>query len=238
MARLPFTTAAIILARLDSRRFPGKALQKLGDMTVIEQVFRRLQRCETFDHILLATTGRTCDDPLAEHFASLGGGVYRAENDEFSNVAKRFVSAARSVGADYALRANGDSPFLDRWLITQGMAGLDDTPDLVTNLLPRSYPYGVSVELVRTETLAKELPALDDACQEHVTACFYKEPDKFKILAVPPCPWLPCAMRLTVDKPEDLQRLQAVLDHLPTPALETEMPALIATANALASSAK
>lgn len=230
--------AAIILARLDSRRFPGKALQKLGDKAVIEHVLRRLQACQAFDHIVLATTGRACDDPLALHFAELGGTVYRAPDDEFANVAKRFVSAAAAVGADYALRANGDSPFLDCWLIGQGIDKLTEQPDLVTNLLPRSYPYGISVELVRIATLAAELPALDDAAQEHVTACFYQQPDRFNIVSVPPCPWPPCQMRMTVDEPEDLDRLNALLLRLGPSGTSADMPAVIAAANALADDSK
>jgi spore coat polysaccharide biosynthesis protein SpsF len=223
-------TAAIILARMDSSRFPGKQLKLLGGLPIIEHVLRRLERCEVFDSIVLATTSRDCDEALADYFEAAGGKVYRAADDEVLDVAKRFVSAADSVGATYAMRANGDSPFPDAWLIGQGMAQLAGAPDLVTNLRPRSYPYGISVELVKVDTLRRELPALSESQREHVTACFYAAPDRFKIAAVPPCPWPPCPMRLTVDEPGDLEALEQVVARLPVPVLEADMPTIIAAA--------
>jgi spore coat polysaccharide biosynthesis protein SpsF len=215
---------------MDSRRFPGKALRELAGMPIIEHALRRLERCECFDHVVLATTGRSVDDALAERFAEFGGRVYRASDDEVHDVAKRFVSAAKSVGASVAMRANGDSPFPDRWLIEQGMALLANDPDLVTNLLPRSYPYGISVELVNVEALRRELPNITEAQREHVTACFYAAPERFNIMSVPPCPWPPCPMRLTVDEPADLDALEKVLARLPCPVLDADMPTIIAAA--------
>jgi spore coat polysaccharide biosynthesis protein SpsF len=222
--------AAIILARLDSSRFPGKALRELASVAIIEHVLRRLERCEVFDDIVLATTSRKCDDALAEYFIAAGGTVYRATNDEVHNVAKRFVSAAQSVGATVAMRANGDSPFPDRWLIEQGVAALTDEPDLVTNLLPRSYPYGISVELVKVAILERELASLDAAQTEHVTAVFYAEPGRFRIATVPLCPWDPCPMRLTVDEPGDLTQLEQLVSCLEAPVLEADMPSIIEAA--------
>lgn len=230
--------AAIILARLDSRRFPGKALQRLEDMTVIEHVLRRLEHCNVFDSIVLATTARACDDALAAHFTALGGQVYRATEDEVNDVARRFVSAARSVGAVYALRANGDSPFLDPWLVREGVHLLITEPDLATNLLPRSYPYGVSVEIVKVSALASVLEEMDNAEREHVTAFIYNHAERFQIASTPMCPWPACSTRLTIDEPQDLERLQRLIQKLQVPALEIGITSMIAAANAEQTSAK
>src|SRR5262245_36417688 len=112
--------SAIIVARMDSRRFPGKALCKLAGIPLIEHTLRRLERCGVFEQIVLATTQRDCDDILAARFTAMGGRVYRGSDEEVDNVAQRFVFAAKSIEAEYALRANGDSPLVDRWLIAQG----------------------------------------------------------------------------------------------------------------------
>ena len=222
--------AAIILARMDSSRFPGKALRDLGGMPVIEHVLRRLERCGDFDsRIVLATTSRPCDAPLAECFAALGGEVYLGPEDELANVAKRFIGAAKSLGAGHALRVNGDSPFPDPGLIRDAVAVLQSrTPDLVTNLIPRTYPYGISVELVRVATLDENLPRLTADQQEHVTAVFYDEPDRFQIAAVPPCPWTWTGVRFTVDESDDLSILQRVIARLPCSALDADLSTLIA----------
>lgn len=232
------SASAIILARMDSRRFPGKALSQLAGLPLIEHALRRLEGCAFLDAILLATTQRSCDDILAERFVAMGGRVYRGPDEEVNNVARRFVSAANAIGAEYALRANGDSPLLDRWLVGQGMRLLDAETDLVTNLLPRTYPYGVSVEIVKVATLERELPALDDGQRQHLTACFYAAPERFKVIAMPPSPWPPCEMRLTVDLPEDIERLTRIIERLPGPLTEVDVPTFIAAARKLQSESK
>jgi spore coat polysaccharide biosynthesis protein SpsF (cytidylyltransferase family) len=219
---------------MDSSRFPGKVLRDLGGMPVIEHVLRRLERCGVFDsRIVLATTRRPCDAPLAECFAALGREVYLAPEDELANVAKRFSGAAQSLGAGYALRVNGDSPFPDPRLIRDAVAVLQSrTPDLVTNLMPRTYPYGISAELVRVAAMGENLRRLTAVQQEHVTAVFYDEPDRFQIAAVPACPWPWTGVRFTVDEPQDLSILERVIAQLPCGALDADLPTLIAAATA------
>lgn len=230
----PPPVAAIVLARMDSSRLPGKALRDLGGMPVIGHVLRRLESCGVFEsRIVLATTRRPCDSPLVECFAALGGGIYLASEDELANVAKRFVGAARSMGAVYALRVNGDSPFPDPRLVREAAAVLGSkTPDLVTNLMPRTYPYGISAEIVRVATLDENLPRLTAVQQEHVTAVFYDEPERFQIATTPPCPWPWAGVRFTVDEPDDLSILQRMIARLPCSALDANLPALIAAATA------
>ena len=105
------TSAAIILARLDSARLPAKALKNLCGKPLIARVLERLRAVCGLETVVLATTARQVDDALADYFTSMGGAVYRGPPEENDNVAMRFVSAARVVGATYAYRVNGDSPF-------------------------------------------------------------------------------------------------------------------------------
>jgi len=223
---------AVVLARLDSARFPGKALIPLGGIPLIEWVYRRVRRALPLSPVVLATTGREIDNPLASAFASLGGAVYRGLPDETLNVAKRFVSAAASFDSTYALRINGDSPFASAELIEASLPLLDVGADLVTNILPRSYPYGISLEAVRLEALAAHVPLLSPDEAEHVTAVFYRHPDKFRIQSLPPCSWEECPCRLTVDEPADLQRMERIVSQIGgDPSLAT-LPELIAAAKA------
>ena len=53
--------------------------------------------------------------------------------------------------------------------------------DLVTNVFPRSYPRGQSVEVIRTSALKKILKkSLEQDDKEHVTRYIYKTPEKFR----------------------------------------------------------
>jgi len=223
--------AAVILARLDSSRLPGKALLPVAGIPLILRVYRRLMSQLEHLPIVLATTDRPCDSPLAEVFEAHGGRVYRGGAEEVQNVAKRFIEAAKSVGADYALRINGDSPFPSYELLTSALPFIKaGQSDLITNLLPRTYPYGISLEVVRVSSLDKHLPLLSDSEKEHVTAVFYAHPDSFQITAVPPSPWEPCPHRLTVDEPGDLALMERIFALLgPHPETAT-LPEVIAAA--------
>ena len=46
---------AIIPARYDSSRFPGKPLAKISGISMIERVYRQVQRSEKFEEIIVAT---------------------------------------------------------------------------------------------------------------------------------------------------------------------------------------
>ena len=55
--------AAVIQARVSSRRLPGKVLRELpygSGITVLEQVIRRLKKCKRLNDIVVATT--TCKE--------------------------------------------------------------------------------------------------------------------------------------------------------------------------------
>ena len=54
--------------------------------------------------------------------------------------------------------------------------------DLITNIFPRTFPSGQSVEIIKTSSLRKILKLkLSRLNQEHVTRYFYKKSKYFKI---------------------------------------------------------
>ena len=80
----------ILQARLASTRLPGKALAVLGGRTLLEHCIRRLIDSGV-DRIVLATTDRPEDDPLAEIARRCGVGTFRGASDD---VLGRFAAAA------------------------------------------------------------------------------------------------------------------------------------------------
>ena len=93
---------AVIQARLGSERLPGKVLKPLGDKPVLSHVVDRVRRSGTFDDIVVATTDRELDDPLAEAASALGVTVARGSEDD---VLSRFLLALDLVPADALARA-------------------------------------------------------------------------------------------------------------------------------------
>ena len=43
--------SALIPARYNSKRFPGKLMKKLGDKTVIQQTYESVLNCNLFDEV-------------------------------------------------------------------------------------------------------------------------------------------------------------------------------------------
>ena len=60
---------AIIPARMNSSRFPGKPLKKINGTPMIEHVYKRVIR----NDLLTNTVVATCDREILDHINSVGG---------------------------------------------------------------------------------------------------------------------------------------------------------------------
>jgi spore coat polysaccharide biosynthesis protein SpsF len=153
------------------------------------------------------------DDPLAAYGLEAGIAVFRGATE---NVAQRCADCAREYAADYFVRLNGDSPFLDPLLIETGLQAVADNSriDLVTNLVGRTFPYGVSVEVVNAATLRDVLQTLQADEVEHVTKRFYEHASDFTLHTMySPKPQLHGA-RMVVDTLADLRVFSRVVQRL------------------------
>jgi len=204
---------AIIVARTDSQRFPGKVLHPLLGRPMLSHVAQRCLQARALEgRVFVATTSRPIDHPIARLAASEGLGVYRGETE---NVARRLLECAQSAGWDGFFRVNGDSPCLDSALLDQAAEAFEILePDLVTNLYPRSFPYGISVELLRTSAYAQACRRFDRPdLREHATLFYYENAAEFRIHNIPnpdPDRGGP-SLRLTVDTADDVARVESFL---------------------------
>jgi spore coat polysaccharide biosynthesis protein SpsF len=116
------------------------------------------------------------------------------------------------------VRVSGDSPLLDQQLVARGVALFTESgADLATNVSPRRYPAGMSVEVVRTETFERIVPELDEQYdREHVTNYFYRHADRFRIesfaLDVPRRD-----VHLAVDTPENFETISRIVGAMTRP---------------------
>lgn len=219
--------AGIVLARTDSSRLPGKILADVAGRSVLWYLAQRLSAETLGGRAILATSDRPVDDALAAHAVALGLDVFRGDAHD---VAGRFLAAARQFGCDAAYRINGDSPFIMADLLLRARLAFDDDRiRLVTNLRPRSFPYGVSVELFATEALEECLAqTTDPADREHVTASLYRY---LPVDAVANLPYeidqrdpRISQLRLTIDTPRDLDDFRSFIaaSSKPWPAVTLE----------------
>lgn len=199
----------IVPARMSSARFPGKALHWLGSRRVLEWVVWRcaLARCVT--EVCVATSTEEDDDAIVGWCDSAGVAVARGPLDD---VCGRVLGVAQTRGADRFVRISGDSPLIDPELIDLMVErSATRSFDVVTNVFPRSFPTGQSVEVITTDALGRLHANIDDPRhREHVTSGFYAAADNWRILNVSSGLALPLPS-LAVDAPPDSDRLEALI---------------------------
>ncbi len=161
----------IIQARLSSRRLPGKVLVQVGDRPLLQHLLDRLTTLAV--PLLVATSSEESDTPIAEYCRLKGYPVYRGD---LENVAKRLVEAAAHAGFDPFIRVCADSLFIDPQLVRHGLSLFrSGETRLVTNVCPRSYPKGQSVEVIDREFLACAMADFNEPEDfDHVTRYFYR----------------------------------------------------------------
>ena len=204
---------AVVQARMSSRRLPGKVLMPLAGRPVLWWLLERLRHASSLDAVVLATSDAADDDPVASFAAEHGVLCHRGPLDD---VVGRVLGAARGHGLDAIARVNGDSPLLDQRLVDQGVelfraAGVD----LVTNVRPRTFPPGQSVEVVRRDAL-EHAHAADTSPEEreHVTGPLYENDFRIARFETDPPRTEP---GLTVDTPADRDFIEAVIESLDRP---------------------
>lgn len=201
----------IVHARMRSSRLPGKALRELGGRPMILHTLDRLARCRTTDALFLATSTEAEDDPLARCVTAHGVTVHRGPHED---VAGRLLGAARATGADAIVRISGDSPFADPLVVDETVRLFRALrPELATNVLVRSFPKGLSVEVIEVASLARAHPGMDPDWREHVTTGFYRHPERYRIAAVT-SGMDAGAAQLSVDTEEDFRVAERILDRL------------------------
>lgn len=174
---------AIILARLDSTRLPGKALKKIGSKPLIGHCISRLKNLKNITPVL-ATSNREIDAPLIE-MAKQNDILYFQGSVE--NVALRVVDCVNYYGFEYFARINGDSPFIPVDLLSMAIKEINLKKfDFVTNLLPRSFPYGISVEVFNSTIFRKGYNEFkgNKKYEEHISSFFYDKKEKFNFLNI------------------------------------------------------
>lgn len=194
---------------MSSTRFPGKVLADLDGLPMVVFMARRVAQCALLDEVILATSDEPSDDPLADTAEAHGVSVFRGS---LQDVLGRFVKVQAKYEADVVLRMTGDCPLADPLVISELIALRQKKgADYASNVSPRSFPHGLDCEIFTAEALHRaEANARDAYDREHVTpwmrsdeaglsqANLQRSPDVSKI-------------RLTVDHPEDLDVVRAVV---------------------------
>ena len=208
MARRP-VVRVFIQARMSSERFPGKVLAPFKGKPLIAHVLGQVTQAVSPDAVVVATSGELADDPLSAYVRELGITVLRGP---LENVFQRFQLCLEAYPCTWFFRVCADSPLLHSALLTAAMAYCQRLDlDLVTNVYPRTFPKGQSVEMLRSETFsAITADLLSEEEQEHVTKYYYNNPGRFRMLNLDSNDPGLGQMSFVVDTIEDLSRLEGM----------------------------
>ena len=197
----------IIQCRMTSVRFPGKVLAPLLGKPVLDYVVAQIKNTKEYSSIILATSDDKADDPLSIYANNLGLEVVRGSCDD---VVDRYVSVLDSYNCDAFFRVCGDSPLLLPHLFDYAVSIYKKTPyDLITNIFPRTYPVGMSVELIKTETFLKTKKKIIDVNEkEHLSKYFYNNYKNFNIHNIECALSIDQDLKLAIDELSDLKKLK------------------------------
>jgi spore coat polysaccharide biosynthesis protein SpsF (cytidylyltransferase family) len=172
---------ALIQARLSSTRLPKKVLLRIGTKTILERCHQRVSFAQGVSKIVVSTSDEDDDKQIVNYCKDKN---WHVSTGSLNDVGLRLLQIAKTEKKSSFVRISADSPFIDPKIIDTAISlSKSKKFDLVTNVFPRSFPKGQSVEIIKTE-------ALDRICKknrsneqkEHMTTYFYENFEKFKII--------------------------------------------------------
>ena len=105
---------AIIQARMSSRRLPGKVLLDIAGQPMLVRVVERVQRAETVDEVVVATTSDPSDNAVE---ALCKGRGYLYSRGSAHDVLDRYYHAGRQFGGEVIIHITADCPLIDPGVI-------------------------------------------------------------------------------------------------------------------------
>lgn len=121
---------AMIPARYEASRFPGKLMQKLGDKTVIRRVYEAAKNTNLFDDVIVVTDS----DIIEKEIQSASGVVIRSKKQHESG-SDRIAEAAVDLDVDIILNVQGDTPFIKKEPLEKLLRLFDDETVQVASLM-------------------------------------------------------------------------------------------------------
>ena len=170
----------IIQARSNSKRFKNKVLHLIYGIPIIQHVVSRIKRSKKMTKLIVSSSFKKSDDDLISYLKKNRIKFFRGD---LENVAMRLYETAKMNKAKFFVRISGDSPLIDPKLLDKAIkiSQKEKKYDIVTNVFPRTFPKGQSVEVIKTSIINKYSKNFSKLDKEHVTKYFYDNSNKFLI---------------------------------------------------------
>ncbi len=215
---------AIIPARYQSTRFPGKPLVDLGGRPMIEHVYRRAAAARMVDHVLVATD----DDRIAAAVDAFGAHAVLTRADHPSST-ERLAEVVADLPCGVVVNIQGDEPMIDPSAIDAAVAVLvgDETISISTLCRPLGDGELASPHVVKVVRdlddyalyfsrapipHAREGEPVTAVARAHVGLYVYRREVLLRLAALPPTP---------LERLEQLEQLRALQHGVRIKVVET-----------------
>ena len=167
--------AAIIQVRMDSSRFPGKALKPILNKPLLWHVIERSKKINI--PIIVATSTRTIDDPIAKLSSDCNVEIFRGS---FEDVVDRYYQTSKKYSLNQIFRISADTPLIDPRFCSK-MVKIFETKKI--DYVRFGYnTIGIGMEGFTFEAIEQvRKNAIKPQDLEHVTKYIKEHPHQFKI---------------------------------------------------------
>ena len=100
---------AMIPARYEASRFPGKLLKDLNGKTVIARTYEAAVCTNLFDEVFVVTDS----DKIYQEIENIGGKVIKSQKEHECG-SDRIAEAVENMDVDIVVNVQGDEPFIDK----------------------------------------------------------------------------------------------------------------------------
>ena len=216
-----YQVIAIVQARMNSTRLPGKVLMSLGGKPTIQHIVERLRRSEEIDCVVVATTDTWNDKKLVEFCANkLHCGVFMGSEED---VLDRTFQASRMTKKDNTIIVDitADCPLVDPVMVDMLVQCLISyNLDYCSNVMTRTWPDGFDIQVYKKsiyEKIHKRVSDKTHRCHTGWNIVNYSSlifPPGLKMANVPaPAEYCFPEWGLTLDTREDYQVLDKIFSH-------------------------
>jgi 3-deoxy-manno-octulosonate cytidylyltransferase (CMP-KDO synthetase) len=218
------SVVAIIPARYESSRFPGKALADIAGKPMIEHVYRRTSAARSVGVVIVATD----DERICDAVEKFGGRAQLTSSDHLSGT-DRLAEVAAGLTCDVVVNVQGDEPLVDPSMIDDAIAPFRSDPALQMTTLRRRIEDRGELDNPNITKVVVD--------RDGYALYFSRAPIPFTRAGCPPAPaWRhiglyvyrrECLMRLTslpptaMEQAEALEQLRALEYGIRIKAIET-----------------
>lgn len=213
---------AIIQARMNSTRLPGKVMMEINEQPILFHVIKQTLYSKFINRIIVATTTSRSDKKIVDFCKSHKIDYFAGSNND---VLDRFYKCAKKFRCDPIVRISADSPLIDPTVIDRVLIKfLNNSYDYVSNNIEKTntgwknsicnFPVGTVVEVssFRTLKLTWKNAKLKSE-REHVFPYVQFNSEKFSLSNIKNQKDL-SRIRITVDKKNDLKFVQKLFEHI------------------------